>query len=77
MKTFVVVQQGGSSREMYTHVLDGMRQVNSYRKECDGVAYATSDPIEVPKAIIEAPEDVQMAVWGLLEDVAQAAAGMV
>ena len=68
---YLVVQQGGSSTEFYIHALSTLRQVERYRKSCDRAAYATSEPIEVPAALVEqdgfldAVQDVMSAMAGI------------
>jgi hypothetical protein len=68
-KVWLVVQQGGSSAEMYVYVFDSKRNAKAYRRECDRDAgYQTSEPIETTEAIC--------AVLGAVEEAVQAAAEM-
>jgi len=69
MKTnegYLVVQQGGSSSEVYLHTFDTYEQARNYRRSCERAAYNTSKPVRIPAeleqhlAVVE--EIVQQAV---------------
>lgn len=47
---YLVVQQGGSSREFYVHTFDTVAYAEAYREECDGAAYNTSAVHQIPIA---------------------------
>ncbi len=44
----LVLQQGGSSREVYLHTFDTKKQADDYRDECEKASYATSEPVSIP-----------------------------
>lgn len=52
---YLVVQEGGSSTELYLHVLPSLRTAESYRRSCAKGAYRTSSPVEVAAALVGAP----------------------
>ena len=77
----LVIQQGGSSREMYAHLFDRLRQATMFKELCANEgAYGTSDPIKVPrrlaKAMLADPK-LEAAVWDLVDSAADAAARLV
>ncbi|WP_141717842.1 hypothetical protein [Nocardia altamirensis] len=47
---WAVIQEGGSSREFYVHVLDTEDDATDYRFNCGTAAYATTDPVEMPES---------------------------
>jgi len=59
-KVFLVVQQGGSTSEMYVQAFNTERQAKKYRKSADRATYATSEPIEVPFCALEQHETALM-----------------
>lgn len=76
-KVYVVLQQGGSSAEMYVHVHDSLHDANADRKECEKGAYKTSEPIEVPADVAKLlNENPDVDVWSFVEDIVQAAVGL-
>lgn len=50
---YVVVQQGGSSTELYAHAFDTMREVRAYQRSCAKAAYECSEPVEVPTSLLD------------------------
>lgn len=66
---FVVVQQGGSSLEVYIHSSSTREDAEAFRVECEEGAYQTSEIIEVPAALAAHGE----TFYEVLEAVAQAA----
>lgn len=54
---FAVVQEGGSSSELYLHQFDKMEDAEQYRRDSwtDG-AYRTSPVVEVPLSLADHPE---------------------
>lgn len=69
-EVFLVVQQGGSSREMYLHTFDTLEQADKYRANAwEKGAYRTSEVFEVPVGIETYMEEIQ--------DIISAAVGMV
>ncbi|WP_130355661.1 hypothetical protein [Pigmentiphaga kullae] len=54
--TFLVIQEGGSSQELYTHVFDNRDDADAYRtSSADEGSYRTSSPIEVPLSLADHP----------------------
>lgn len=66
---YAVVQEGGSSVEIYLHVSDTLADAEAFRLDCtnDG-GYRTSGVIEVPAAVASLGE----AVYAFTQDVLQA-----
>ena len=56
-KIFIVVQEGGSSREFYVHAHDTLKESNADRKSCAEASYRTSAPIAVPKVLTRILQD--------------------
>jgi hypothetical protein len=53
-KAYLVVQEGGSSTEIYLHAHDTLKDAHLDRKDCRiNGAYRTSVPIEVPADLAE------------------------
>ena len=68
-KAFVVVQQGGSSSEVYIHSSETLEDAEAFRVSCEEGAYQTSAVIEVSAALAAHGEEL----YEVLEAVAQAA----
>lgn len=45
---YLVVQQGGASREFYLHTFDDLPEAHAYRRSAERASYATSEPIQIP-----------------------------
>lgn len=45
---WVVIQEGGSSVELYAHSFDTLQDAEAFRYSCAEGAYQTTDPIAVP-----------------------------
>ena len=77
----LIVQQGGSSAEMYVHMFDRLRDAVAYKKGAwNGGAYNTSEPIKIPERLarkLRADSELEADMVELLGDVAGIAAGMV
>lgn len=58
---YVVIQQGGSSSELYLHAFDTLAEVRRYRKSCDKAAYETSEPVEVPIHLLDDKQFIDTA----------------
>jgi hypothetical protein len=61
-----VIQQGGSSSEVYLHAFDNEEEVEAYRKGCAEAAYEVSETFKVPESIIAAPgvmDAMEDAAW--------------
>lgn len=70
---YVVVQQGGSSAELYAHFCSSMAEARADRRDCwrEG-AYKTSEPVRVSARLAKRlAKDHKLAsdVWELLDDV--------
>jgi uncharacterized membrane protein len=50
-KLYLVIQQGGSSREMYVHAHGTLTEARKDRKSCEKASYQTTEPILVPAAL--------------------------
>ncbi len=69
---YVVIQEGGSSGEIYVHAADSEAAAEDFRESCrDEGGYRTSDVIEVPAALAAQGE----ALYALLEEVLRADRG--
>ncbi|MBK3780034.1 hypothetical protein G3A43_07175 [Paraburkholderia aspalathi] len=59
---FVVIQEGGSSNELYLHEHDSQAAANEHRLVCwDDGAYKTSPVVEVPASLAEHPDFASVA----------------
>jgi len=68
----LVIQEGGSSTEMYVHAHENIRQANADRKSCAKGSYRTSEPIKVPEALSRVLQDfpgAEVEFYQLLETV--------
>lgn len=74
---YLVLQQGGSSTEMYVHACETLKEARENIKGCEEGAYHTSAPIPVPaalKKVLLANPKAEQQFYSLLEDcVGQAA----
>lgn len=52
---FVLIQEGGSSAELYVHVRDTLQAAEAHRRECARASYRTSEPVEFPARLFETP----------------------
>lgn len=55
-QAWLVVQQGGSSHEMYLHGFVNKREAETYRRSAARSSYMTSEPIPVPLDLEAHPE---------------------
>ena len=54
---YLVVQEGGSSNELYPQSYDTLEAANAFRKSCrDDGAYRTCAPIPVPESLESHPQ---------------------
>lgn len=66
---FLVIQEGGSSMEMYAHGHDTLEDADADRFSCrDNGSYRTSEVIEVPETLASHPD-----FWEIAEQIARAA----
>lgn len=71
-RAYVVVQEGGSSEEIYIHASDTEHDAEAFRVSCrDEGSYRTSGVIEVPAELVTHGE----VLYALLEQVARADLG--
>ena len=54
--TYIVIQEGGSSTEIYTHAYSSRQAADYGRLSCDSGSYRTSEIIEVPESLTRQPE---------------------
>lgn len=47
----LVIQRGGSTKEMYLHTFNTKKEVSAYMRNCTKAAYRTSPGIEIPIGI--------------------------
>jgi len=66
---YVVVQEGGSSRERYVHGFDSDKEAQEYRESASQGAYRTSAPVALPVDLVDKP-----GVMDALEAIAKASA---
>lgn len=66
---FLVVQQGGSSSEVYIHVSESEEMAQEFKDDCEKGAYHTSEILPVPKEVAVLGE----AAYSFIEEVVQAA----
>lgn len=45
---YALIQEGGSSAELYLHVWDTLEDAEQDRLECAEASYRTTEPVEVP-----------------------------
>lgn len=67
---YLVIQQGGSSKELYVHPHNTIKEARADMKSCGKASYNTVGPIEVPQAltkILLKDKDAEGDLWTLLE----------
>lgn len=63
---FIVIQEGGSSTELYANAFDSMEQARVFRESCaDNGSYATTPPVEVPEKMADYVDEIQQIVGQL------------
>jgi hypothetical protein len=50
---FLVVQEGGSSTEMYVTGHATLKKAQAHRRSCARASYRTSPPVEVPESLVK------------------------
>jgi hypothetical protein len=63
----VVLQEGGSSSELYLHVFDTEEEARNFRLSCNSSGYRTTNPIPVSRALAESDE-FDVVVGKLLQE---------
>lgn len=80
-KLYLIIQQGGSSTEMYVHPHNSLKEAKADIKSCGKASYNTTEPIEIPEGlsglITAMNKGTEGDLWVLLETVARAAAELV
>lgn len=74
-KIILVIQEGGSSTEMYVHAHENLKQARADRRSCAKAAYRTSELIKVPEALSLVLQDfpgAEAEFYRLLEEVLKA-----
>ena len=71
-QAFLVVQEGGSSTELYVHSFDTDKDAQAFRASCGGAAYRTTTPISIPGALA-----ASQSFWPTLSDVLNSLPNMV
>jgi hypothetical protein len=66
---YLVIQEGGTSEEIYIHVSTSAEDAEAHRRECASGAYRTSAVFEVPEAVAAVGEEAYAA---FIESVARA-----
>ena len=58
-KVYIVIQEGGSSTELYANAFDSAEEARNFREACshDG-GYATTPPVEVPEAMANFVDEI-------------------
>jgi len=69
--TYVVVQEGGSSSELYFHAWPTRTEANTDRKYCATAAYKTSPVIRVPATAAALGEDFFEPAENIMQGVAE------
>lgn len=62
----LVVQQGGSTKEMYLHTFNEKKDVRNYKRSCDRASYNTSPAISVPVGLEKYIDDIDKIVTAAL-----------
>jgi hypothetical protein len=70
-QTYMVVQQGGSSSELYLHASGSRRDAENFRKDCEKAAYQTSEVFTAPDSVTQHP-----GFWEAADDILRAAANL-
>ena len=79
-KLYLVIQQGGSSREFYVHAHGTLSEARKDKKSCEKASYQTTEPIEVPAAltaVLLKDKDAEGDFYSVLESVARSAAELI
>ena len=61
---YALIQEGGTSDELYLHVHDTMEEAEADRRSCAKGAYRTTEPIEVP--------ELGESAWSAIDELLQA-----
>jgi hypothetical protein len=71
---FAVIQQGGSSEELYLHISNTEDDAEAFRRSCEDAAYATSIVIEVPHSVMALHPDTRGEVYAFIDTLLKSAA---
>ena len=70
-KLYLVIQQGGSSSELYVHPHNTLKEARTDMKSCAEAAYNTAGPIEIPQALTKSllkDKDAERDFYKVLEE---------
>jgi hypothetical protein len=56
ISVFILIQEGGSSQELYLHTHNTMEEAKRDRISCAEASYSTSPVLEVPKSLADHPD---------------------
>ena len=71
---FAVIQQGGSSEELYLHISTTEHDAEAFRRSCEDAAYATSGVIEVPRSLMALTPHTRSEVYEFIDTLLRSAA---
>lgn len=64
---FVVIQEGGTSEELYVHAHDTEDAAQADRIECAAGSYRTTEPVQIPAELAKLGEVFYSTVEAILE----------
>ena len=73
-KIHVVIQEGGSTREVYAHAYNTLKQARAMVKSCAEASYNTAGPITLPPYLTETllkSVALEIEFYKFLDDVVQ------
>lgn len=71
---FAVIQQGGSSEELYLHISTTEHDAEAFLRSCEDAAYATSGVIEVPRSLMALSPHTRSEVYEFIDTLLRSAA---
>lgn len=74
---FAVIQQGGSSEELYLHISNTEEDAEAFRRSCEDAAYATSCVVEVPRSLMALTPHTRSEVYAFIDTLLKSAARLV
>lgn len=72
---YIIIQEGGSSREIYAHGWNTLKECRHDRKDCAKGSYRTSEPIRVPQHLSKLLKTDRQALedfWKTIDDTLKA-----
>jgi hypothetical protein len=64
---FYIVQEGGSSEELYVHGFDSSKDAEAHRVSCSKSSYRTTEVVEVPGAVANCDGNFDQALADVLK----------